>query len=31
MFGEESGDADYEGDPSVYGYFMNFRIRTPHH
>lgn len=31
MADEESGDADYEDDPSVYGYFMNFRIRTPHH
>ncbi len=30
MSDEESGDADYEGDPSVYAYFMNFRIRTPH-
>ncbi|MDF3024806.1 MAG: hypothetical protein K0R10_2167 [Alphaproteobacteria bacterium] len=30
MSDEESGDADYEADPSVYAYFMNFRIRTPH-
>lgn len=26
---EEHGDSGYEDDPEVYGYFMNFRIRTP--
>lgn len=25
---EEHGTADYEGDPDVYAYYMNFRIRT---
>ena len=30
MYDEEHGDAGYENDPSVYAYFMNFRIRTPH-
>jgi hypothetical protein len=29
MFDEEEGDAEYEGDANVYGYFQNFRIRTP--
>ena len=28
MTDEDHGDAEYEGDPEVYGYFMNFRIRT---
>lgn len=28
MTDEEHGDAEYEADPEVYGYFMNFRIRT---
>lgn len=30
MADEEHGDAEYQDDPSVYAYFMNFRIRTPH-
>ena len=30
MADEEHGDADYADDPSVYAYFMNFRIRTRH-
>jgi hypothetical protein len=27
MADEDHGDADYEPDPQVYAYFMNFRIR----
>lgn len=27
MFAEGEGDAEYEGDPEVYGYFQDFRIR----
>jgi hypothetical protein len=30
MADEERGDAEYQDDPGVYAYFMNFRIRTPH-
>lgn len=30
MFDEEHGDSDYQDDASIYAYFMNFRIRTPH-
>lgn len=29
MGAEEEGDSEYEGDPEVYAYFQNFRIRTP--
>jgi hypothetical protein len=29
MGDEEHGDAEYEGDPEIYGYSLNFRIRTP--
>lgn len=29
MFDGERGDADYEGDASVYAYFINHTIRTP--
>lgn len=25
---EEHGDSEYEGDPELYAYFQNFRIRT---
>jgi len=25
---EDRGDAEYESDPEVFGYFINFRIRT---
>ncbi|RJF99016.1 hypothetical protein [Noviherbaspirillum saxi] len=28
MGSEEEGDSEYEGDPEVYAYFQNFRIRT---
>ncbi|MFC7518695.1 hypothetical protein ACFQUU_27160 [Herbaspirillum sp. GCM10030257] len=28
MAAEDHGDADYEGDPEVYAYFQNYRIRT---
>jgi hypothetical protein len=28
MADEERGDAPYEPDPRVYGYFQNYRIRT---
>lgn len=28
MGDEESGDASYESDPQVYGYIMNFLVRT---
>lgn len=28
MTDEEYGDADYEADPEVYGFFQNFRIRS---
>ena len=28
MAEEESGDAEYEGRPGVYGKYINFRIRT---
>jgi hypothetical protein len=27
MFAEDEGDAEYEGDPEVFGYFQGFRIR----
>lgn len=26
---DDEGDADYEGDPEVYGYFINATFRTP--
>lgn len=29
MFEEGGGDADYEEDADVFGYFMTFRLRTP--
>jgi hypothetical protein len=29
MFDDDRGDADYEDDPSVYAYYMNFVVRTP--
>lgn len=28
MGDEEHGDSAYEGEPNVYGYFMNFRFRS---
>lgn len=29
MYEDDYGDADYEPDPNVYGYFMTFVVRTP--
>lgn len=29
MYEDASGDADYEDDPNVYGYFITFRLRSP--